>query len=75
MVVVQTSPLLVGGHARFPMAGTQARQLSEWTVMDVDYRVDAVVVRARDWSAALDVAAELLGVPRERLVLVPKDAG
>lgn len=50
------------------------RPLSEWTAMDIDYRVEPVAVRARDWSAALDVAAELMGVPRERLVLVPRYA-
>ncbi len=55
-----------------PMQRVNAPVVLEWTVLDVDYRVDAVTVRARTWEQALDVGAEMLGVPRERLVLVPK---
>lgn len=66
-----------GGHARFtPMFTSRPVQPAaprEWLVGTVaGAACDAVPVRARDWMQALDIGSELLGVERERLVIVPR---
>ncbi len=67
---------LVFGHARFTyMFSMHSNQNAtrEWLVgTAADAACDAVPVRARDWRQALDIGVELLGVERERLVVVPR---